>query len=514
MNVQKHHYMNKLRDILIIAVALFGAASTSHAQIYETVESRNVWNRGNNVTGLLRDSITISNAELFGSYQEGDFRDFSDATNLYSAGVEAKTLTYREKLAMIGAFTYSHSQGEEMSGSMFIDPSYYPVDILEFTPGDKTLQDYYFMGGLATEILPRLNIGALAEFRSQNYAKYKDLRHYNYRMELKLAPSISYSIGDALIGASYIYTKDSETIRAKEIGSTAEQYDAFLDKGLMRGAFENWEGSGVHLTESGVDGFPVAQSGHGVALQFDYMGLYAEAQYSHAEGTIGEKQTIWYNFPSNTIAARLAYTLHQGGNQHLISLEAQHYNMVNRENVVNTESNNGVSTTITYGANQIFATEQLTIAPKYELHLTSGAYVELGAKYYSAESQSTLMYPYVDALSLHYCQGYINGIVPFGRLMLRAGLLYSSGDYSDESYSVETDSTLSSGESQTRLEEYYNIENEYLVATRIGGSLAVRYTTAKNFYCEVGASIAKAFDLQYIAGDNRNCYSIKLGYNF
>ena len=59
------------------------------------------------------------------------------------------------------------------------------------------------------------------------------------------------------IGFSYIFSKNSESVSAEEIGTAATPYYAFLDKGLMYGAYEAWSGSGVHLSESGINGFPI-----------------------------------------------------------------------------------------------------------------------------------------------------------------------------------------------------------------------------------------------------------------
>ncbi len=283
--------MNRLRYILPLLLAVLISSLDSSAQSLEHVEQRNMWNLGRNVTGLLRDTITTSYAELYSLIEGGEYRNYSDASQLWSAGAKAKTIKHTDKLSMIGAVSYEHSEGEQMCGSMFISPGSYPFDILEFTPGDKTLQSYYFMGGVSSAVNDRLNIGVKGEVVAQNYAKFKDLRHYNYRMELSLTPSVSYRIGQTTLGASYIYSRSSETIRAQEVGSTAAAYYAFLDKGLMSGAYETWGGTGIHLDESGIDGFPVRENIHGAALQADWNGIYGEVEYLYGVGEVGEKLT-------------------------------------------------------------------------------------------------------------------------------------------------------------------------------------------------------------------------------
>lgn len=482
------------------------------AESYERVEGRNLWNSGRNVTGLLRDSVTISYAELYSHFEQGDFRNFSDASQLWSAGAEAATITHREKISMIGAFSYDHTQGQDMCGSMFISPNDYPFDLLEFTPGDKTLQSYYFVGGISSAVNQRLSIGVKGEFGSQNYAKFKDLRHYNYRMELTVAPSVSYKIGEATLGASYIFARNSETIRAQEVGSTAAAYYAFLDKGLMSGAYETWGGTGVHLNESGVDGFPVRENFHGAAMQVDWRGLHADFEYLAGEGEVGEKLTYWFSFPSQRYTSRLGYSLLGADRLHTFMVEAQYYKIENNENVIGSVTENGVTTDVIYGSNAIFASEQLSIEPKYQMLFTKGGDIAIGANYYQAYSRSTLMYPYVDELTTRCYQAYVSGMMPLRSFELSANILFSTGDSSDNSYQVSSD--VVAGEKPTHLEEYYNIKNEYLTATKLNTSFSVRYNHPRSYYAEAGVAYTKPFNLSYINGTNRWGCTLKIGYKF
>ena len=60
-----------------------------------------------------------------------------------------------------------------MCGSMFTEPGYYPVDILEFTPGRKVREDYTFTGGVSAVLGNRWTGGLRVEFEARNYAKRK-----------------------------------------------------------------------------------------------------------------------------------------------------------------------------------------------------------------------------------------------------------------------------------------------------------------------------------------------------
>ena len=50
----------------------------------------------------------------------------------------------------------------------------------------------------------------------------------------------------------------------------------------MYGAYEAWDGSGIHLSESGVNGFPIKELSNGVAVQLQWKGFYGDAEYTYS----------------------------------------------------------------------------------------------------------------------------------------------------------------------------------------------------------------------------------------
>ena len=74
---------------------------------------------------------------------------------------------------------------------------------------------------------------------------------------------------------------------------------------MMYGVYSVWNGSGLHLKDAGVKGFPVKDFSNGAALQVQYKGMFAEAEYLHTRGSIGEKEYIWFNFPGNEVSVLL-----------------------------------------------------------------------------------------------------------------------------------------------------------------------------------------------------------------
>ena len=159
-----------------------------------------------------------------------------------------------------------------MFTSMFLEPGYFPVDVLEFTPGDKTRQTYKFSGGFVTHLFYDYFFGIKADYTASNYAKRKDIRHTTYGTDLQIEPTFGEVSEDPEDGQSrsvaYIFRKRTEMIDAEQVGAATDQsYYAFLDKGMRYGTYQVWDGDGIHLDEAGVGVFPVREFTHGFAVQ-------------------------------------------------------------------------------------------------------------------------------------------------------------------------------------------------------------------------------------------------------
>lgn len=503
--------MSDMRKIDIACLLLLCMVSAASAQTYDIIERRNSWNAGANVTGIMMDSITTSYAELYGRNSHGDFRNYSEAEKSWSAGATAKSITHLKGYSLTGSFSFDHTSGKNMSGSMFIHPGFYPVDILEFTPGRKDLQTYTFMGGIATDIAPNWRLGGKIDFASANYSKRKDLRHTNYRLDLKVAPSVMYHSGELAIGLSYVFNKNSESVKAEVIGTAATSYNAFWDKGLMYGAYEAWNGSGVHLSESGINGFPIKELSHGAALQLQWKGFYGDIEYSHVSGSAGEKEAIWFKFPTDRIASHLSYRFKQGNKEHFIRLNLQWSHLVNNENVISKETVNGVTTSHIQGANRIFEKDAFFIHPEYELISPRGE-LRLGTELSTFKRLTTQMYPYVASEKMLCSRTSISGTLHTGRFDLKAAASFSTGNFTEKSRTAETETEP--GNPPYRLTDYYNLQNEYATATHATLHLGLRYHFNHGIYAEIQGSYTHGFNLNYIEGSSRWNESIKLGYTF
>ncbi|MDE5637178.1 MAG: hypothetical protein K2I43_04045, partial [Alistipes sp.] len=405
---------------------------------------------------------------------------------------------------------FDHTSGRDMSGSMFIRPGYYPIDVMEFTPGRKDRQSYSFDGGLSADISDNWRIGAAIEFEAQNYAKRKDLRHTNYRLDMTLTPSVMYRNGRMAAGVSYIFNKNSERVSAEEVGSSSAGYYAFLDKGLMFGACEIWTGSGTHLNESGVDGLPVREFIHGAAVQFSVGGFYADAEYRYGSGSVGEKLTEWFRFPSHRATVHLGYRFRGGESLHTLRLRFDYSTQTSYEKVLGRETQNGITTTVIYGENRIFERTHLVVNPEYRLdgprfEFRSGAEIE------QLRRLASHMYPHLFSHSMIRSRVYMRGVLALGAFDLGASASFAAGSAVEKSRTEDTGMETSE---VFRLDDYYLRQNEWFTAPRFTAEVSLRYTFRRGIFAEACAGVTRGFGTVHIGDGERWYETLKIGYTF
>lgn len=90
--------MSEMKKIYITGLWILCLTSGVSAQTYDIIERRNSWNAGTNVTGIMMDSISASYAELYGKNNHGDFRNYYEAKEAWSAGSGSKVHHSSERL--------------------------------------------------------------------------------------------------------------------------------------------------------------------------------------------------------------------------------------------------------------------------------------------------------------------------------------------------------------------------------------------------------------------------------
>lgn len=516
MNAKLSHCTSRILFLLPVLMIAFHQESLAQEK-YESVLGTNIWNYGRNVNGLRLDPLraNASFAQLEAGMENGGFHASNEADEAFRAGAKALTVTWSPRISMIGSFAFDQNRGKDMCGSMFTHPGKYPFDVLEFTPGVKILQEYSFDGGITADMGEHWRIGGRMTFESDNYAKRKDLRHTNYALDLEVIPSIMFTSGGFSAGLSYIFGKSSESIQAEEIGTTAESYDAFLDKGLMYGAFQSWDGSGIHLAEPGVDRFPVREYTNGIAAQFQLQGAYAEVEYDITSGTVGEKDFTWFTFPGRKFSASAGYRIRRDKATHVFRFLYGWRLQQSDEYVIDKTTTGGVTTPQTYGSNRVFERRNRNFGPRYR-YFGERILVDAGLSVSTDKRQSTLCYPYLGHDSFSILEADAAASFTAGKWRLGLGLRYAT--WLDRK-NVVVDPVIETGRAVPfRLIDWYNLDHEWETCDRVGANAFIkryfRIGKADNLFIRADVSLLKGISPEYIGGSSRLGTFIKIGYEF
>ena len=513
-----------LRMALVAGLALCCLESRS-----QSIFDWEAWRSGRNIAGLGLSSsprgdvtakIAESSAELSGGCTWGGLKGGSEAQTLWSTAASAQTEVHWSDFLMTGDFSFSMESGRDMMGSMFTRPGYYPIDVLEFTPGQKTLQNYGIGGGLAWKNGSRFIPGGTFRFEGANYAKRKDIRHTTYRQEIEIVPSVVWDGPGFALGASLIMRKTSEFVQAEQVGTaTADSYYAFLDKGMMYGSYQVWNGSGVHLDEAGLDRLPVKEFAAGLALQASVGDwLYADFEYRTRGGEIGEKGYSWFTFPGSRLKTSLSWTLHRSSGIHVLRAEYQWGHQELDETVLEKTSFGGVTTPTAYGSNRVYERRSMTVSPSYDFYGKSGLEIHSSLVIDRENQRSTLMYPFLDLDEGTVMELDVNGLVPVGDFEIEAGLLFGS-KLGERSHIIDNDNIgLGVSSFPFRLQEWWDMEQQLADATHIGTRLGLRWNFSiagrYDLFLAASWSLTHAFGITLLPGTNRQIAELKIGYDF
>lgn len=494
------------RLIYISILTLLCVAAASAQERYERVVRHNMWNMGGGTAGLRLDSLSTSYAEVYAAKENGEFVPSSGSPDSWNFGAQMKSVYHLKNISFSGGFGYDYFIGSRMCGSMFTNPNYYPVDILEFTAGRKIRETYSFEGGMSVELGHGLLFGLLADVSAESYSKRKDLRHKNNALDLSVMPSLTYKFADGAVGATYIFDKNSESVVAGEYGVSSENYYAFFDKGICYGSSELWKGNGIHLDEAGVSGFPVREFINGAMLQAQWRGIYIDASYRRGSGRTGEKHTIWHEFGSDAVDAHIGANIR---GRWFIRAGFGYFDQTNNENVMNAVTENGVTINKKFGSNSIFSRRSCSASLEAE-YAADRWEVIVGAKYGTLDRLSTLVYPQYRTHSMNSARLFADARMEFGAFEISlsaSGAFGSSG--ANEGVVAEG---IDSGSYPVCLNDYLAAETEWYTASRVGCGVGLRYNIRK-FYIDLRGDYTRAFDVQML-GKNRVVARLSAGYRF
>ena len=282
-------------------------AQDSLLRDYQFVKQQSSWLTSNNAAGLTNyKAKNIAEAEAGLSYAKGDLIDYWQAPTVLQANVRAEAFQrLSARTVVFGSISYDNFTGRDMAGSAFIDPTYKPFDIVEDSltnKGRKHRDTYQLAGAIGVELWKGYSIGARVDYTSANYAKYKDLRHSNKFMDLKLSiGAMGHVLNQLTIGANYLYHRNTESLNFNTYGKIDKVYKSLIDYGGFMGRVEQFGTTGY--TEKGRD-MPLVEDQHGGSLQIEWCpssqwSFFNELTLAHGTGYYGRKSPYTITFTNH-----------------------------------------------------------------------------------------------------------------------------------------------------------------------------------------------------------------------
>ena len=272
---------------------------------YRYVQQSSPWFTQRNAAALaLYNSRNIAEADLSLSHASGSLTGFSGSPSLTTLQVAIESF-YRisPRAVVFGSIGYNNLSGDDMTGSVFLQDRL-PFDILEDSltnKGHKHCDSYHLTGGFSYSLSPALALGLKADHTAANYAKYKDLRHKNKLMDLKITAGVltTFNIQHSTlnIGADYTYKRRTESLSFNTYGKNEKVFKSLIDYGALMGNVEQFGNEGY--TDK-TNEMPLFEDGHSGGLQVSFsrgaFTIFNALTFSHHTGYYGRKSqyTITY----------------------------------------------------------------------------------------------------------------------------------------------------------------------------------------------------------------------------
>jgi hypothetical protein len=468
--------------------------------------------------GLLRKDPTAfgsrGTAQVYGGYEAGGYHPAFAPASLWKAGASAQGTLHGTRTSYTGSFSFEQIDGKEMFTSMFLEPGFFPVDVVEFTPGDKTRQTYRLGGGFATDLTDEFVFGVKADYQSANYAKRKDIRHTTYGMNLRVEPTLAFKMFDnAALSASFIFQKRTESIDAEQVGAaTDKSYFAFLDKGMRYGTYQVWDGDGIHLDEAGVGVFPVKEYRNGFAYAIDTPDFAGGMEVLWKHGKVGEKGYDWFRYPGHSCSFFLERRWHNGHTlRFAFALEDDQL----EEAVLDKVSSGGVTTPTVYGYNAVsdrnWGSLDLTWGVRFQkAHLKRLQAVLHGGLW---AEQSYLMYPYEDRTDRYNGSLTLVSAFVFGPVDLGLRVNGVMGTWKEQGLQGGTDSVVSA---PFRLQADWDRKMEYFSTSKLGAGFTLTYhlKAVRGLFIQAEGTWLHGFGTVLLPGADRWSSTARIGYGF
>jgi hypothetical protein len=465
------------------------------------VQQTEAWLSSYNASGLrFAPAQQLSEAEIFVNKGDGGFVNYYQSDNSYEWGASAESYhRLNGRVNLYGKINYSNFTGQNMTGSAFIDPDYNAFNLSEMadsTRGKKNMETFTLIGGIGADWGHGFSWGGKINYRTANYAKYRDLRHTNKLLDLTASAGVSYQIlsldnanGALIIGGCYLYRRSVEGLSFNMYGVTDKQYFTLIDFGGFYGNSELWSTSGSKSYTS--DGEPMFNEFNGGALQLNWRlqnrwDAFGEIAYLNRSGYYGKKSPNTYVFTDHKgtdVSMNGRLTRIRLEDRHSLSVQAGMERLENYELISQEENTQGNRTSIVYtGKNQVLSRNRTRIEMEYTgsfgIRDFCPAWQFKAGGEYTVRDQTVSVYPYYRLQNIWSYSAFagVNRNIRMGKnqygILLETRYGVGGGTPKDDRTYIPPSSQQKPPKS---LNNFLYQEYEYLTAPRLAISTALEY---------------------------------------
>ena len=461
---------------------------------YEFVKQQSPWLTSSNAAGLtFYQAKNIAAAEAGLSYAEGGLIDYWQAPRVLQANVRAEAFQrLSERTVVYGAICYDNYTGRQMTGSAFIDPTRKPFNIVEDSltnTGRKHRDTYQLTGAVGVDLGKGYSIGGRIDYTSANYAKYKDLRHSNKLMDLRLSVgATAHMLSWLTVGANYLYHRNTESLTFSTYGKEEKVYKSLIDYAAFMGRVEQFGNTGY--TEKGRE-IPLVEDQHGGSIQIearpaDSWAFYADVTFCHGNGYYGRKSPYTITFTNHnrdiiTADAMVRYLAE--ASQHTLKFAFSHEKLKNNTETYRELTNqNGAYYYEYYDAVNVadksWTNLQVSYTADLQIQGELPTWTLMAGFDWQQRKLTGIQYPYFRKQQLNTARGYVSGARNF---LMRKGVLTATARFS---YQKGSGAPFEDGLYQTpskedyvppTMEAFLYQEYRYLTAAQYAFGADVKY---------------------------------------
>lgn len=423
---------------------------------------------------------------VWGGVEDGWFRPIYAGTFQWSAGARAESVRHGERTSWMGSVSLEQKTGYGTLSSMSLEPGYFPVDLLEFTPGTKSRETGRLEAGFVTDLGYEYAAGIKASFQAGYLGKRTDVRHSAFGVDLQVEPTFTYVMDDNMgFAAAYVFRLKTQRVQMYP----GDENAVFLDKGLHYGTY---------LEKEGV--FPVREMSQGLSGRFYSEEVEAGLEWIWKRGRAGASDVDRFLFPGSKISAFYEQAFLAESADHVVRLSYQR----DRDQL---RQQNAEGSGITAVSDRKYLDAEL----KYEIRFLHGTVRRLGLALEGHRRVDRALSPRWDQVKRNLGAATLSSSFTLGALDLgfevqAAGALWRDrGRSKDET----TDTPSRRTEDWLRLMDYYMAPQ-----VRTGGSLTYHFSSPQGLFLRVDGHWLHALRKTATGGQNREIGTVTVGYDF